>query len=86
MEFIFKYTDNRQWKYEFIVSDGDNKYVEIHAWNELGHQVHTEFVAFSPAWRWMSYHTRQDFPLVSKEAREFCEKSVGSYMKLKAFW
>ena len=82
----FTYVDSRLWKYSFSINEGD-LFIEVISMDEAGHQVHREFVSIQDgSLRWMHYHTRDDDPLVSEEARHFCEKSVNSFIKLKAFW
>lgn len=85
MEFEFK--DNRHWRYLFTISEDDLLFVSITSFDDKGHQVHREDVPFfEDVFNWRPYHTRGEAPLISKEAREFCETKVKSFMKMKAFW
>lgn len=82
----FTYTDSRQWKYTFTINEGD-LFVEVVSVDENGNQVHREFVSIqNGSLRWLHYHTRDKDPLVSGEARHFCERAVKSFLSLKAFW
>jgi len=83
----FEYIDKRNWKYLFIVDEKDLMFVKIESTDDLGQPVHKDDVAFfEDVFNWRPYHTRGDSPLVSVEAREFCEKVVKSYLKMKVFW
>lgn len=85
MEFTF--TDNRKWKYVITIDEEELLYFKIKSWDDTGHLVHQEEVPFfDDVFNWRPYHLRSSVPLISKEAREFCERSIKSYMKLKAFW
>jgi hypothetical protein len=83
----FEFTDKRAWKYVFTVDESNQLFIEVESFDEQGHKVHREDVAFyDDVFNWRPYHTRGDTPLVSPEAREFCERHVKSYMKMKVFW
>lgn len=83
----FTYTDPRQWKYSFTINEGD-LFVEVVSVDQYGNQVHREHVAMlaDGSLRWLQYHTRENDPLVSAEARVYCEKSIHSFLRMKAFW
>lgn len=84
---IFNFTDNNSWSYQFELDENDLAFVSIIVRNELGRQIHRECIPFcQDVFSWRFYHTRVDQPLVSPEAREFCERKVSRYMKMKAFW
>lgn len=85
MEFEFK--DTRNWTYRFTVNETDLMFVNIISFDDQGKQVHKEDVAFfEDVFNWRPYHLRGNAPLISKEAREFCENKVKSFMKMKVFW
>lgn len=83
----FTYIDSRQLKYSFTINEGD-LFVEVVSVDQHGNQVHREHVAMvaDGSLRWMHYHTRENDPLVSAEARAYCGKMLKSFLRLKAFW
>ena len=83
----FEYTDNRKWTYVFSIDEKDLMFVHIQSKDDTGKLVHMEDIAFfEDVFNWRPYHTRGDHPLISKEARDYCEKCITRYMKLKVFW
>ena len=84
---IFEFTDKRKWTYIFTVNEDDLMFVHIKSMDDRGVLVHQEDVAFfQEVFNWRPYHTRGNTPLISPEAREFCEQKVKSFAKLKVFW
>jgi hypothetical protein len=84
---LFEYKDNRNWNYIFVVNEDDLTFIDVESRDDTGNLVHKESIAFfEDVFNWRPYHTRGKAPLISSEAREFCEKSVGSYLRMKAFW
>lgn len=83
----FEFTDNRNWKYLFKVYEHDLMFINIQYFDETGAPIGSEEVAFfEDVFNWRPRHTRGAVPLLSKEAKDYCENHVKSYMKLKAFW
>lgn len=83
----FKYTDSQNWNYVFTLNEDNLLFIEVSTETPDRGLIHTEDIAFCEDYfGWQSYHTRNQTPLVSKEARDFCERSVKSFMKMKAFW
>lgn len=84
---IFEYTDKRNWKYSFTIQEDDTMFFELNCWSDEGKHVHREEIAFfEDIFVWKDWHLRKTTPLISKEAIEYCEKSMKSFVKLKAFW
>lgn len=84
---IFEYTDERNWKYSFTIQEDDLMFFELNCWTDEGKHVHKEEVVFfEDLFLWKEWHLRKEFPLISQEAIKYCEKSMKSFVKLKAFW
>jgi hypothetical protein len=84
---IFEFQDSKNWSYRFELDEDDLSCVLVESTTEEGHRVHREYVAFcEDVFSWQDWHTRKDKPLISEEARQFCERSIYSFMKMKAFW
>lgn len=83
----FEFKDSRNWTYIFTVDENDLMFVNIVSFDNQEKQVHKEDVAFfEDVFNWRPYHMRGKVPLISEEARTFCETKVKSFMKMKVFW
>lgn len=81
----FKYSDDNCWNYTFTIDEKRPRFVDVNCVNDSGELIYSNIVPFiGDVFIWEMGKGRAD--LVTKEAKEYCEKSVKSYMKLKAFW
>lgn len=83
----FTYIDSQQDKFTFTINE-DNLFVEIECVDKYGNYFHRDYVRIYEdlSLGWYPYHTRDMEPIVSKDARLFCERIVKSFYKMKVFW
>jgi hypothetical protein len=78
----FDFTDSRNWKYHFHIDEEDLLFIDFIV--EMGPNGGTckSAIAFlDEVFLWSNHPS-----LFSEEAKEFCEKKVTAFMKMKAFW
>lgn len=80
----FKYSNDQCWVYTFTLNEKRPTFVEVNYVNDSGDLMYSDIIPFRNNEFVWDNRLRSD--LISKEAKEYCEKSVKSYMKLKAFW
>lgn len=82
----FKFIDSRNWKYHFHINEEDLLFINyIIDMGENG-VIQSTIPFCDDTFVWKEHHINGNLPLFSLEAKEFCEKKVTTFMRMKAFW